>query len=130
MNRSGLNGAQAKVNSSKENLKHTKWECKFHVVFIPKYRRKVMYGSIRRELGPIMRELAEQQKSEVEGVHQGKECASDRPKVYGSEEALCWVEFLGERILPVDGGAGRDASAPVHPRSEERTSSARSTKDV
>jgi hypothetical protein len=38
---------------SNENLKHTKWECKYHVVFIPKYRRKVMYGSIRQELGPI-----------------------------------------------------------------------------
>ena len=52
--------------SSKENLKHTKWECKYHVVFIPKYRRKVMYGSIRKERGPIMRELAQQKESEVE----------------------------------------------------------------
>ena len=57
------------MNSSTQNLKHTKWECKYHVVFIPKCRRKVMYGSIRKELGPIMRELAQQKESEVEEGH-------------------------------------------------------------
>ena len=57
------------MNSSTENLKHTNWECKYHVVFIPKCRRKVMYGSIRKELGPIMRELAQQKESEVEEGH-------------------------------------------------------------
>ena len=57
------------MNSSTENLKHTKWECKYHVVFIPKYRRKVMYGSIRQELGPMIRELAQQKESEVEEGH-------------------------------------------------------------
>ena len=57
------------MNSSNENLKHTKWECKYHVVFIPKYRRKVMYGSIRTELGAIMRELAQQKESAVEEGH-------------------------------------------------------------
>ena len=57
------------MNSSKENLKHTKWECKYHVVFIPKYRRKVMYGSIRQELGSIIRDLAQHKESEVEEGH-------------------------------------------------------------
>ena len=69
MNRSRLNEEEAKVNSSTENLKHTKWECKYHVVFIPKYRRKVMYGSIRRELGSIIRELAQHKESKVEEGH-------------------------------------------------------------
>ena len=45
-----------------ESLSHSKWECKYHVVFIPKYRRQVMYGSIRKELGVIIRELAEHKK--------------------------------------------------------------------
>ena len=57
------------MNGSKENLKHTKWECKYHVVFIPKCRRKVMYGSIRKELGAILRELAQHKESEVEEGH-------------------------------------------------------------
>jgi len=57
------------VNNSTENLKHTRWECKYHVVFIPKYRRKVRYGSIRQELGSIIRELAQQKESQVEEGH-------------------------------------------------------------
>lgn len=57
------------MNNSTENLKHTRWECKYPVVFIPKYRRKVMYGSIRQELGSIIRELAQQKESQVEEGH-------------------------------------------------------------
>jgi putative transposase len=69
VNRSRLNEEEARVNNSTENLKHTRWECKYHVVFIPKYRRKVMYGSIRQELGSIIRELAQQKESHVEEGH-------------------------------------------------------------
>ena len=39
------------------SLSHTKWNCKYHVVFAPKYRRKVFYGSKRLEIGAILREL-------------------------------------------------------------------------
>jgi len=39
---------------------HVKWECKYHVVIIPKYRRKVLYGRIRRRIGEILRELCQQ----------------------------------------------------------------------
>jgi putative transposase len=69
VNRSRLNEEEARVNNSIENLNHTRWECKYHVVFIPKYRRKVMYGSIRQELGSIIRELALQKESQVEEGH-------------------------------------------------------------
>jgi putative transposase len=48
-----------------ENLQHTKWDCKYHLVWIPKYRRKVLYGQLRKELGPVLRELALQKESEV-----------------------------------------------------------------
>ncbi len=40
-----------------ESLNHTKWECKYHVVFIPKYRRKALYSSLRKHLGILFREL-------------------------------------------------------------------------
>ena len=39
-----------------ERLSHTKWDCKYHVVFIPKCRRKVLYGQLRRNLGEVFRE--------------------------------------------------------------------------
>ncbi len=52
-----------------ESLSHTKWECKYHVVFIPKYRRKVLYGELKKYLGPVFRQLAEQRASRVEEGH-------------------------------------------------------------
>ncbi len=52
-----------------ESLSHTKWECKYHVVFIPKYRRKVLYGELKKYLGPVFRQLAEQRESRIEEGH-------------------------------------------------------------
>jgi putative transposase len=52
-----------------QNLSHTKWECKYHVVFIPKCRRKVFYGQLRSHLGEVFRELARQKESTVEEGH-------------------------------------------------------------
>jgi len=52
-----------------ESLKHTTWECKYHVVFIPKCRRKVLYAQLRRELGTVFRGLAEQKECKVEEGH-------------------------------------------------------------
>ena len=49
-----------------ESLSHTKWECKYHIIFIPKYRRKALYGQLRRHLGEVIRKLAEQKESRVE----------------------------------------------------------------
>lgn len=52
-----------------ESLSHTKWECKYHVVFIPKCRKKVLYGQLRRHLGEVFRELATRRESRVEEGH-------------------------------------------------------------
>jgi len=52
-----------------QSLSHTKWECKYHVVFIPKYRRKSLFGALRRDLGDVFRRLAEQKESHVEQGH-------------------------------------------------------------
>src|SRR5262249_43817981 len=46
-----------------------RWECKYHVGFIPKYRKKGIYGWVRKELGPIIRDLAQQKESVVEEGH-------------------------------------------------------------
>jgi putative transposase len=52
-----------------ETLNHTTWECKYHVVFIPKYRRKVLYEQLRKHLGPLFRALAQQKESRIEEGH-------------------------------------------------------------
>jgi len=50
---------------SYESLSHSKWECKYHIVFVPKYRKKKLYGEIRRFLGPVFRELAKQKECQI-----------------------------------------------------------------
>ena len=40
-----------------KSLAHTKWNCKYHIVFAPKYRRKIIYGKLKTEIGKILREL-------------------------------------------------------------------------
>jgi len=52
-----------------ESLSHSKWECKYHVVFIPKYRRKTLYGELRQHLGEVFRRLAMQKEGRVEERH-------------------------------------------------------------
>ena len=52
-----------------ESLRHTRWECKYHIVFIPKCRRKALFGQLRRDLGPVLRELAGQKESRIEAGH-------------------------------------------------------------
>ena len=53
----------------KESLSHTKWECKYHVIFIPKYRRKALYEQLRKELPEVLRRLAAQKESRIEEGH-------------------------------------------------------------
>ena len=52
-----------------ESLNHTKWECKYHVVFIPKCRRKTLYGQLRKQLVEVFRALAQHQESRIEEGH-------------------------------------------------------------
>ncbi len=48
-----------------QSLSHTKWDCKYHIVFIPKRRKKVIYGKIRTHLGKIFHELAEHKEARI-----------------------------------------------------------------
>ena len=48
-----------------ESLSHSRWECKYHVVFIPKCRRRTLYEQLRRHLGEVFRKLAEHKESQI-----------------------------------------------------------------
>lgn len=52
-----------------KKLSHTKWQCKYHVIFIPKYRCRALFGVVRRELGEVFHRLAEQRESKIEEGH-------------------------------------------------------------
>ena len=110
-----------------QSLSHAKWDCKFHVVWIPKCRRKVLYGQLRKNLGEVFHELARQKESKVlEGhlqpdhVHmlisippkysvaqvvgylKGKS-ASHIARTYWPAEKLQRDEFLGTGVFCVNG---------------------------
>ena len=114
-----------------QSLNHTKWECKYHVVFIPKHRRKTLYGQLRRHLGDVFRSLAEQRESRIEEghlmpdhvhmmiaippqvrrfaggwVHQGQERDPPGADVWRTPAEFRRPEFLGARVFRVDGRAG------------------------
>ena len=53
------------MSKDDKSLAHTKWNCKYHIVFAPKYRRMVVYGKLRAEVGRILRELCERKGVEI-----------------------------------------------------------------
>lgn len=48
-----------------QSLSHSKYDCKYHIVFVPKYRKKTIYGNVRKRLGAILHELARQKESTI-----------------------------------------------------------------
>ena len=57
------------MSQSLNHLNHATWECKYHVVFTPKYRKKLLFGQIRRHLGNVFRELAQRKECQIEEGH-------------------------------------------------------------
>ena len=55
----------AKMSDTYQSLAHSKWDCKYHVVFIPKGRQKVLYGQLRKHLGKIFHDLAHQKECQI-----------------------------------------------------------------
>ena len=113
------------------SLNHSKWACQYHVVFIPKYRKKAIYGELRRYLGELFRRLAQQRESEVEEGHlladhvhmmlsippkyavaqvigyiKGKSAIPHCPGVCRAVAQLCGAALLGPRLLRVHAGSG------------------------
>lgn len=103
-----------------QSLSHTMWDCKYHVVWIPKCRRKVLFEQLRRNLGQVFRELARQRESDIleghlmptmlshahldsteilscsgGGLHQGKECHPHCEDFPWEKEELHWLQLLG-----------------------------------
>jgi|TARA_R110000868_G_C10501614_1_gene731224 putative transposase len=68
-----------------KSLAHTRWDCKYHIVFIPKKRRKIIFGTLRKHLGEIFHELARQKGVVIEEGHLMKDhvhmCLSIPPKL-------------------------------------------------
>ncbi|REK62480.1 MAG: IS200/IS605 family transposase [Cohnella sp.] len=76
----------------KSSLAHTKWNCKYHIVFAPKYRRQVIYGKLKREIGKIIRELCERKGVEIV---QAEACPDHIHMLVSIPPKLSVSEFMG-----------------------------------
>ena len=77
------------------SLKHTAWECKYHVVFIPKCRRKTLYVGLRQHLGEVFRRLAAQKESVVEEGHlllDHVHMLLSIPPKYSVSQVVCFIK--------------------------------------
>ena len=76
----------------KSSLAHTRWNCKYHIVFAPKYRRQVIYGKLKREIGKIIRELCERKGVEI---HEAEACPDHIHMLVSIPPKLSVSEFKG-----------------------------------
>jgi len=93
------------------SLSHSRWECKYHVVWIPKYRRKALYGKVRRYLGQVFKDLARSRESEIIEGHMMPDyvhmlisippkysVAQVIGKLPGPSKEFYWSAVLGQRL--------------------------------
>ena len=85
-----------------QSLCHSVWDCKYHIVWIPKCRRKILYGKIRQQLGEVIRELARQRESLILEGH----LCSDHVHVYiaippkfAVAQVVCYIK--GKSAIPI-----------------------------
>jgi Transposase IS200 like len=138
-----------------ESLSHTTWDCKYHVVFIPKCRRRTLYQELRRHLGEVFRRLALQKESKVEEghlmpesrahaavdpaetcgvagrrVHQGQERDPHGSGLWRAQTQFRRTALLGPRFLRQHGRAGRGGDPRLHSQPRERGSEARTDESL
>ena len=84
------------------SLSHTTWNCKYHLVFAPKYRRKVIYGALKKEIGAIIRELCNRKGIEIIEA----ECCTDHihmlvriPPKYSVSEIMGYIKGKSSLII-------------------------------
>ena len=75
-----------------DNLSHTSWKCKYHIVFAPKYRRKTIYGTLKSEIGKILRQLCELKKVEI---HEAEACPDHIHMLVSIPPNISVSQFMG-----------------------------------
>ena len=132
------------MSQDHNHLNHATWECKYHVVFTPKYRKKALFGQIRRHLGTVFRELAQRKECKIEEGHLMPDHVHmliSIPPKYSVAEVIgylkgkssiwiaqnverklrnFWPQILGEGLLRSDRRAGRRDDPHLHQKSGDR----------
>ena len=129
------------MSQDHNHLNHATWECKYHVVFTPKYRKKALFGHIRRHLGTVFRELAQRKECKIEEGHLMPDHVHmliSIPPKYSVAEVIgylkekldldcaecgtqaaqfSWPQILGEGLFRFDRRAGRGDDPRLHQKS-------------
>src|SRR5262249_4533708 len=72
------------MSQDHNHLNHATWECKYHVAFTPKYRKKLLFGQIRRHFGPVFREFARRKECRIEDLMPDQcTCWYRSPRIFG-----------------------------------------------
>ena len=125
--------------TQQHHLNHATWDCKYHVVFIPKYRKKAVFGKIKKNLGIVFHDLARRRECRIEEGHlmpdhvhmlvsippkysvaevigfiKGKKLDLDRAEYRAKGEELHRAQILGPRVFRLDGGPGRGDDPRLH----------------
>ena len=74
------------------SLSHTRWKCKYHLVFAPKFRRQIVYGKIREDVGRILRTLCEQKEVEI---HEAEACSDHIHMLVSIPPHVSVAQFVG-----------------------------------
>ncbi len=74
------------------SLAHTSWNCKYHIIFAPKYRRQIIYGKIKQDVGQILRKLCEHKKVEI---HEASACKDHIHMLVSIPPKLSVSSFMG-----------------------------------
>ena len=78
--------------SGNQSLSHTKWNCKYHIVFAPKYCRQIIYNKLKEDIGKILRQLCEQKKVEI---HEANACKDHIHMLVSIPPNLSVSSFMG-----------------------------------
>lgn len=74
------------------SLAHTQWECKYHIVFAPKYRRQIIYGKIRQDIGQMIRKLCEYKGVEAEACKDHIHMLISMPPKYSVSQFMGYLK--------------------------------------
>ena len=75
-----------------KSFAHSKWNCKYHIVFAPKYRRQIIYGRLKVEIGKILRKLCEQKDVEI---IEAEACRDHIHMLLSIPPSICVADFVG-----------------------------------
>ena len=85
-----IKGGRIKVDES--SLSHTRWKCQYHIVLVPKYRRKAVYGKLRKDIGAILRRLCDYKHVEIIEAHA---MPNHIHMLLSIPPSICVSEFMG-----------------------------------